>query len=146
MHSRSGRRSPPSPPRVAQEIVSNDPDFTIEGARGVFADTANPYFAWWALDVCLEHKKEIPDWLATYLMRCAERIKSDDAKKGGLREVLPWVFGFSKKVGPGNSLDPYRDSPDRMRLAIKFAIKIEQGEKPSAATIAEPARGQFQWP
>jgi hypothetical protein len=133
MHSPSGRQSQPSPEALAREIVKDDPDFIIEGARAEFADTTNPYYAWLAVEVCVKHKKEIPDWLRDYLLRCAERMQSDASKRRGLREVLPWVFGFSKKAGPGNLLDPQRDGVDRMLLAIKFAIKIELGEKPSAA-------------
>jgi hypothetical protein len=117
----------------ARRIVAADPDFHIEGARKVFADTPNPYFAWLAIEVCVKHGKEIPDWLRRYLLQCAERMQSDAAKKHGLREVLPWVFDFSKKPGPGNLLDPYPDSDERMMLAIKFAIKIQQGMKPAAA-------------
>jgi ABC-type oligopeptide transport system ATPase subunit len=131
MHAPSGRR--PRIENFAREIVKNDPDFHIEGARGVFADTANPYFAWLAIEVCVKHEKEIPDWLRCYLLQCAERMQSDAAKKRGLREALPWVFDFSKKAGPGNLLDPYRDSWERSMLAIRFAIKLERGEKPSAA-------------
>jgi hypothetical protein len=133
MHSPAGRQPRASPENLAVEIVKNDPDFIIEGARLEFAGTTNPYYAWLAIEVCVKQKKEIPDWLRRYLLQCAERMQSDAAKRRGLREVLPWVFDFSKKAGPGNLLDPYRDSSERMMLAIRFATRIELGDKPSAA-------------
>jgi hypothetical protein len=68
----------------AVRIVKDDPDFIIKGASAAFADTANPYFAWLALEACLRHEMEIPDRLRRYLLQCAERMQSR-----GLREVLP---------------------------------------------------------
>jgi hypothetical protein len=119
------------------EIVRRDPDFRLDMFHSEFADTSNPYYAWQALGVCLKYKREIPDWLAAYLAQCIGRMGSDRAKTTrDLREALPWVLGFSKmKSGPGNLLDPDRDPYDKPLLALKFAIKIEQGEKPSTALI-----------
>jgi hypothetical protein len=115
-------------------VVTRDPDFLLDMFFQAIADTGNPYYAWQALSVCLKHKKEIPDWLAAYLEQCIERMASNRARKAGdLREVLPWVLGFSKKAGPGNMLDPDHDPEDKLLFAIKFAIKIELGEKLSTA-------------
>jgi hypothetical protein len=126
-------------PRVSTremfESVRHDPDFKIDMFLCALADSGNPYYAWQALDVCLKHKREIPEWLAAYLEQCIERMESDRAKKtGDLREVLPWVLGFSTKAGPGNLLDPDRPDPDdKLTFALMFAIRLEEGEKPSTA-------------
>jgi hypothetical protein len=112
------------------EVVRRDPDFQLDVLVHSIADTGNPYYAWQALSVCLEHKKEFPDWLAAYLEQCIERMKSDRARKAcDLREVLPWVLGFSKKAGPGNMLDPDRDPIVKPLFALKFAIKLEKEER-----------------
>lgn len=89
------------------EVVRHDPDFRLDMFLCAFADTSNPYYAWQALGVCLMHKREIPDWLAAYPEQCVERMGSDLARQASdLARVLPWVFDFSKKSGPGNLLDP----------------------------------------
>jgi hypothetical protein len=117
------------------EIVRGDPDFRLDMFRSEFAGTSNPYYAWQALGICLKHKKQIPDWLTAYLAQCIVRMGSGRTKTTrDLRKVLPWVLGFSKKKsGPGNLLDPDRDPYDKPLLALKFAIKILQEEKPSTA-------------
>src|SRR6478735_10412316 len=100
--------------------------------------SGNSYYAWLAIEVCVKHEKEFPNWLRLYLLQCAERIQSDNAKKGDLRKLLPWVFGFAKKSGPGNLLDPDKDvagAAERMGFAFRFATKLVQGEKPSAALV-----------
>jgi hypothetical protein len=107
------------------------------------ADTANPYYAWQALDVCLKHKKELPDWLAAYLEQCIERMRSDRARQASdLRKVLPWVFDFPMKAGPGKLLDPGRDPDNKLFFALRFAIKLEQGEKLSTVSACEEVLGQ----
>jgi hypothetical protein len=116
------------------EAVMRDPDFRLEMFLHAMADTGNPYYAWQALGVCLKHKKEIPEWLAAYLGQCVERMGSDRARQASdLQRVLPWVFDFRKKSGPGNLLDPDHDPDDKLMFALKFATKLEEGESPSAA-------------
>jgi hypothetical protein len=126
------------------EVVRRDPDFKLDMLlhsleMSLCASAYNPYYMWQALDVCLKHKKEFPDWLAAYLAQCIERMQSDRAKKTtDLREVLPWVFDFSKKSGPGNLLNPDCDPDfgDKFSFALEFAIKIREGEKPSKALMS----------
>jgi hypothetical protein len=118
---------------IVHEIMKDYPVFEFDAARHMFAHTANPHFAWLAIEACVKHEWKLPGPLSRYLLQCAKRMRSDEAKKRDLRDVLPWVFGFSKKPGPGALLDPFRDADDRAMLAMRFAIKIEQGEKPSAA-------------
>jgi hypothetical protein len=128
--------------KTIEAVIRNpDPDFVLRGARGELADTGNPYYAWMAIQVCIEHEKEFPDWVLAYLGECAERMMSDKARKEGrdIRKALPWIFGFpnvldpsQRKRGPGNMLDPY-GGPDTLTFALRFAVRLEQGEQPSAA-------------
>jgi hypothetical protein len=116
------------------EIVQRDPDFRLDKFHSLFANSGNPYFAWQALGVCLKYQKKIPGWLVAYLAQCIERMGSGRARKASdLREVLPWVFDFSKKTGPGNLLNPDCEPYDKALFALKFAIMILWGEKPLTA-------------
>jgi hypothetical protein len=123
-----------------------DPEFRIDMFLHALAASGNPYYAWQALGVCIEHKNEIPEWLTAYLAQCVERMGSDRARQASdLREVLPWVFDFTKKkAGPGNLLDPDHDPDDKLMLALKFATNLEEGEKLSTAleNAAEEVLGQ----
>jgi hypothetical protein len=122
-------------------IRNPNPDVLLRLIGEMLADNGNPYYAWTAVDVCIKHGTEFPEWLFAYLGECAERMLSDEAKKEGrdLRKALPWIFGFpnvldptQRKRGPGNMLDPEGD-PDRMKFAFKFAIRLERGQQPAAA-------------
>ena len=102
-----------------------------------FRASGNPLYLWLAVEICIMLDKEFPNWLRRYLLQCAERMQSGKAKKGDLRKVLPWIFDFSKKSGPGNLLDPDKNAADaaaRRGFALRFATKIvQQGEEPSKA-------------
>jgi hypothetical protein len=116
------------------DAVARDPDFLLRVSRSRLTVTGNPYYCWKAIDVCATHKREFPDWLMAYLTQCAARMESDKARAArDLHKVLPWVFGFSTKRGPGNLLDPDYDPGDRDNFALKFAILLEQGEPPDQA-------------
>jgi hypothetical protein len=117
------------------EVWKNDP-LGLNVYFREFIVSGNPYFVWLAIEICVKHEKEFPSWLRRYLLQCAERIQSGEAKKGDLRKCLPWVFGFVKDSGPGNLLDPDKGADiaaKRKRFAFHFAAEIAQGEKPSAA-------------
>jgi hypothetical protein len=116
------------------EVIKRDPNFRLRLSLHGLADSGNPYFAWRAIETCIKHKKQFPDWLVAYLEQCAERMLSDKAKKEGrdLRKILPWVFGFEGKRGPGNMLDPGGNTY-KMTFALRFAIRLEDGESPPAA-------------
>jgi hypothetical protein len=135
------RRRPESSTFLEAVIRNPEPDFLLQGAYAELVDTGNPYYAWLAVKVCVEHKRELPDWVLAYLGKCAERMLSDKPKKEGrdLRKALPRIFGFSsvldsaqRKRGPGNMLDPVGD-PDRLAFALQFGFRLEQGEQVPAA-------------
>jgi hypothetical protein len=117
------------------EPLLNDPDFKLESAFESYTESGNPYFAWEAVKVCNSHNKPFPDWLCAYLGDCADRITSPEAAAGGhdLRKVLPWIFGFPNKRGPGNLLKPTESAEELCDFAYKFAFRVAKGEQPSAA-------------
>ena len=118
------------------EAASRDSDFMTEGALASWADTGNPHYVWFAIKICTEHKKPLPEWILAYLADCADRMLSDEARAGGhdLRKMLPWIFGFPSKRGPGNLLDPDREEPKgALNFALRFATHIELGKSPTAA-------------
>jgi hypothetical protein len=128
--------------RDYREALESDTDFWLGGALLQWADTDNPYFAWMAIEYCIERQIQFPQCLIAYLAQCAGRMLSDQGKKGGrdLRKVLPRIFAFpnsrdpkKRKRGPGNLLDPFGGDPHRSMFALKFAIKLEQGEMVSDA-------------
>lgn len=124
--------------------VLNDPDFGLHIWLHAVADTGNPYYAWKAIKLCIEHKKEFPNWLTVYLAQCAGRMMSDKAKEAGdLRKILPWIFGFpnlldptQRKPGPGNLLNPDHAPgwQDRKIFAAMFSVRlVAKGEDPLTA-------------
>jgi hypothetical protein len=114
--------------------VMRDPGVQVRACASAMHETGNPFFAWEAIQICIERGREFPDWVLVYLRQSADRMQSPKARQAqDLRSVLPWVFNFPKKSGPGSLLNPDPDPYDRSLLAIKFAIRIEKGEKPFEA-------------
>jgi hypothetical protein len=99
-----------------------------------FQCTGNPYYAWWALNNCIKHKIEFPEWLIEYLGACAARMLSSEARAASdLREVLPSILGFPRKRGPGKLLDPDADPRDTLSFACRFLREIAEGRELSDA-------------
>jgi len=121
-------------PKLEVVDYSDPVDSLLKANAARLKETGNPYYAWMAIEICLTDKKDFPGWVTAYLAECAERMKSDKAKKvRDLREVLPWVFGFPpKKSGPGKLLHPGAGSHSLL-FPLRFAIRIAQGEKPREA-------------
>jgi len=111
-----------------------DPDFMLDAAFSRWGKTKNPYYTWDAINICARHKKQLPAWVMDCLGACAERMMSDKAQQSNdLRKILSWVLAFPIKRGPGKLLNPDYDPDDKMIFAIRFAIEIEKGKKPSIA-------------
>jgi hypothetical protein len=126
------------------EVLGRDPDFKLAMCATGLKETGNPYYAWLAILTCIGHDKVYPEWVIAYLYQCSERMISDKAQKSkDLGRILPWVFDFPNKRGPGRLLNPdLGGSPDRrlfpMRFAdllfpLRFAIRIAEGEEPAEA-------------
>jgi hypothetical protein len=109
-------------------------EYKLKLARLSFERSNNPYYAWYAIDVCIKDKKPLPNWLMPYLAQCSERMLSSAARQTrDLRKLLPWVLGFPpKKSGPGNVLAPDR-AHKKMLFAFEFAVQIMEGNDPVTA-------------
>jgi hypothetical protein len=105
----------------------------LKSARAYFERSGNPYYTWYAIDLCATHKEPLPNWLMQYLTQCSRRMLSGKAREtDDLREVLPWVLGFPKKRGPGKPLDP-DPALEKTLFAVAFMDGILQGKDPVTA-------------
>ena len=111
-----------------------NPDLLLRAAIHGLATTGNPYYAWEAIQISITHKKKFPSAVLNYLLQCAERMQSREARQTqDLRKSLPWVFDFPQgPKAPKHLLDPDGDPNNKPLLAIRFAIRLES-EKPSTA-------------
>ena len=118
------------------------------------AATHGPYFTWEAIQDCIKHGEEFPQWVKDYLRQCADRMMSDHgedhtdkakrARSGKAkrtadsRKRLLWIFDFPKqtKPGPGSRLDPMRsllEATEQHEFAYDFARRVQKGEAPVKA-------------
>jgi hypothetical protein len=112
----------------------NMPDVRLASALFGWKNTDNPYYVWEAIDFCISKKIELPDWVYHYLAECAQRMLSPvSVNAGDLRKVLPQIMGFPQKLGRGHPLEPEGSTWQYLGAAIRFAIEIERGAKPTAA-------------
>ena len=111
------------------------PDLLLRTALFYWEDTRNPVYVWWAIEICTcgNDQVEFPSWVRDYLAECAKRMQSSDlVAESDLRKVLPRIMAFPKKRGRGNLLDIGGDEEYSIP-AMRFAIEIENGAKPTAA-------------
>ena len=100
--------------------------------REAFEGSGNPSLAWEAIHHCIKANTPFPNWLIDYLAQCSERMHSDKAQQtSDLRKILPWIFGFPTKRGPGNLLRS--GNSKRLKFIIKFGRLIVQGQDPVTA-------------
>jgi hypothetical protein len=105
----------------------------LEIVRRTFEWSGNPYYVWYAIYDCINTNTTFPDWIVAYLSQCSERMMSEKAGRASdLRKVLPWVFGFPRKHGPGNLLNP-QGNPERLSFALEFGTRVLNGEDPVRA-------------
>jgi hypothetical protein len=125
------------------DLIRN-PDFQLTVAKAEWEETANPYYVWQAIGVCVGGKKAFPEWVNAYLSECSWRMTVQAGEVKDLRKVLPWALGFPNKRGPGKLLNPeLPGSPDRwsfpMRstaysmFQMRFATRVHEGEEPREA-------------
>jgi hypothetical protein len=115
------------------EALGRDADFMLGGAQLGMKESGSPYWAWYAVDICIKAKRPFPNWLAAYLAQCADRmLKAKEARD--LRQILPWILGFPNKRGPGNPLDVDRDRHKNV-FALAFTIQLDKGDEPPAARL-----------
>lgn len=109
--------------------------------------TGNPFWVWEEIDICCRQGLDFPDWVKTYLARCAARMTSPDAARArDLRKALPGILGFPQNsrgrganpLNPGGMNDARRD--EYAEMATRFLRAIEGGAEPTAALAI--ARGE----
>ena len=113
-----------------------DPHLSLSTTRFYWQDTHNPAYVWWAIEICVcrDIQIEFPDWVRKYLAECAQRMLSPDAaEQSDLRKVLPGIMGFPPKRGRGNPLDLGKNEDQFSIPAMRFAIEIEKGARPTVA-------------
>jgi len=121
----------PLPPLEWILQLASQPNFELAGAHSMWVETANPYYAWKAIQVCTQEKIPFPDWVQAYLGQCAVRMMS--ASGPDLRQLLPGIFEFPSRRGPGNLLNPGGDDWRYSSAAVRFAREIGRGAKPKDA-------------
>jgi hypothetical protein len=115
----------------------SDADILLAACLFEWDETGNPVWAWEAIDICREYQCEFPRWLKLYLYSCATRMRSPVAERSKeLSKVLPWIFEFPAKRGPGHPLRPDGDEREYRVPAMAFALAITRGAKPADALRA----------
>jgi len=128
------------------EVLARDPDFQFAACLKGLKETFNPYYVWKTISVCIEHNKPFPEWVIAYLSQCSERMISDKAQKSkDLGRILPWIFDFPNKRGPGRLLNPDPGGalegrlypiarPREVMFQAQFAFRVTfEGEEPPEA-------------
>jgi hypothetical protein len=126
-HERATKNALPAELKRAIDQAT-DPEREL-GLLQKFAAIGGPYFAWWAIRICIKHKRQFPDWITDYLGECADRMLSDDAKRiSDARKTLLWIFGFPKnRPGPGGLFKPGIEVL-KDQFAVNFALRLHGGE------------------
>jgi hypothetical protein len=127
----------PSAFREWLEKRIKDPALSLRTAHFFWQDTHNPAYVWWAIEICTSRgtQMDFPAWVRQYLADCAGRMFSPAlVEQSDLRKILPRIMGFPPKRGRGNLLDLGKKEANQFSLpAMRFAIYIEKGAKPTAA-------------
>jgi hypothetical protein len=127
-------RANPKQLEVAQAL-GRDSEVMLLVAQSELEESGNPYYAWFAVEICIKAKEPFPDWLTAYLAGCAHRMLSKKAKDArDLRKILPWVLGFPSRRGPGNPLE-VNQNQHKKAFALEFAIRMDTGDEPAAARL-----------
>jgi hypothetical protein len=104
-----------------------------ETLKTLFEETNNPIFVWREISFRMGASEPLPQWVTDYLLACAARLNAAESGEEDVKTVLPGVFGFELRRGPGNPLSAVaRASHDRL-YALEFSAAILRGEKPSEA-------------
>jgi hypothetical protein len=113
-----------------------EPALLLRAAHFFWQETRNPANVWWAIEICTrDGRVEFPGWVRQYLTDCARRMMSPEARQeSDLRKIFPKIFDFPTKRGRGSLLDlGWKEANQFFVPAMRFAIEIEKGAKPTAA-------------
>ena len=116
--------------RVSQEL------------REAFEQTENPLLVWIAIRHCADRGKQLPKWIMEYLTGSADaliELTLDPPKEVGV--AVARALGF-RTSGRGNPFSSFKKYQRCEKIALSFARKVLDGEKPSEATkqVAEEIR------
>ena len=109
--------------RVSQEL------------REAFEQTENPLFVWIAIRHCVRRGKQLPKWIMEYLTGSADaliELTLDPPKEVDV--AVARALGF-RTSGRGNPFSHFKKYQRREKIALSFARKVLDGEKPIEATI-----------
>jgi hypothetical protein len=98
-----------------------------------FEETNNPVFVWREIGFCIGASAPLPQWVTSYLLACSVRLKAAESGAEDIKTVLPDVFGFELRRGPGNPLSAVARISHDERYALEFSAAILRGEKPDKA-------------
>ena len=85
-------------PKPDQAVISSH----VEGLGAKWKESRNPVYVWIAIRVCIDYVAPIPPWALDYLAQCGKGIlqaRFDPQASRDVREVLPGIFGFTKRRG-----------------------------------------------
>ena len=114
--------------RIAFETV-------LQEAQEYFEKTQNPLFVWVAIRYCARRGKQLPKWIIEYLTDSADALI--ELTLDPPREVdvaVARALGF-RTSGRGSPFSYFKNYQRREKIAVSFAHKVLDGEKPSEATI-----------
>ena len=107
----------------------------LEEAREDFEQTKNPLFVQIAIRYCDRRSAPFPKWVTEYLTNTADALiemVEDPPRRVGVG--LARALGF-KTEGRGSPFSYFKNYRRREKMAISFARKVLDGEKPSEAVI-----------
>jgi hypothetical protein len=104
------------------------------GLRDQWEKTGNPLFVWVEIAYCLDGKDPLPEWVNEYLRQSGRRMLSKKASDApDLRSLLPWIFDFRGRRGPGQPFRALKEMRELERYPMEFAAQILSDAQPAPA-------------
>ncbi|HEY1749578.1 MAG TPA: hypothetical protein VGG11_22815 [Xanthobacteraceae bacterium] len=115
-------------------LLNSGEDPFLAGFEYHWKKDKNPIYVWSAIHRSKKIKQPLPKWALIYLYDVAERIDDFWTKDvSDVREVLPGILGFAKRIGPGGHVGKVQELRKREALAMAFAAQIFAGKSPADA-------------
>jgi hypothetical protein len=104
-----------------------DNEFELDGPRLEWERTQDPRWVWRAIRHCVHYREPLPDWVMSYLNRCAAAIENIEGDYG---RALHRALEFPAKSGRkrANAIDMATE-----RFAMAFAKAILDGAEAGKA-------------
>ena len=104
----------------------------IDVLRERYEESKNPLLFWEALEVCLDKKLQIPDWVSNYFKESASKLLelSEKQEKSGQRAAFDVYNALGMKVsGSGNIFSKYQRQKREQKVIWKILDKAEFDEE-----------------